>query len=45
MQNPMLDEDQAGTKIARRNVNNHRCVDDTIHGRKWRGTQEPLDEG
>ena len=29
MQNPKLDEDQAGTKIATRNVNNHRYVDDT----------------
>ena len=34
MQNPRLDEDQAGTKIAKRNVNNLRYADDTTHGRK-----------
>ena len=34
IQNPRLDEDQAETKIAGRNVNNHRCADDTTHGRK-----------
>ena len=26
-----LDEAQAGIKIARRNINNLRCVDDTTH--------------
>ena len=29
MQNASLDEVQAGIKIARRNVNNLRCADDT----------------
>ena len=29
MQNDGLDEAQAGIKIARRNINNLRCVDDT----------------
>ena len=29
MQNARLDESQAGIKIARRNINNLRCVDDT----------------
>ena len=30
MQNARLDEPQAGIKIARRNINNLRCVDNTI---------------
>ena len=30
MSNTRLDESQAGTKIARRNINNLRCADDTI---------------
>ena len=30
MRNPGLDEAQAGIKIARRNINNLRCADDTI---------------
>ena len=29
MQNAGLDEEQAGIKIARRNINNLRCADDT----------------
>ena len=29
MQNARLDEAEAGIKIARRNINNLRCVDDT----------------
>ena len=29
MQNAKLDEAQAGIKIARRNINNHRYVDDS----------------
>ena len=29
MQNARLDEAQTGIKIARRNINNLRCVDDT----------------
>ena len=48
MQNARLDETQAGIKIAGRNMNNLRRVDDTIlmakYGKKWRGTKEPLDE-
>ena len=49
MWNARLDEAQAGVKIARRNINNHRYADDTIpwhyftYGRKRR-TLEPLDE-
>ena len=35
---------QAGIKIARRNKNNLRYVDDHPSGRKLRGTKEPLDE-
>ena len=43
MQIARLDEAQTGTKIAGRNISNlrqHHC-----HGRKWRGTKEPLNEG
>ena len=40
MRNSGLDEAQAGIKIARRNINNLRYTDDTIHS----GTKEPLDE-
>ena len=46
MRNAGLDEAQAGIKIARRNINNLRYVDDRKHlpyGRKQR-TKEPLDE-
>ena len=42
MWNAWLDEAQTGIKIARRNINNLRYADDTT--RKWRGTEEPLDE-
>ena len=43
MQNARLDQSQAGIKIAGRNINNLRYVNDTIsNGRKWRGTKEPL---
>ena len=45
MQNVGLDESQAINKIAGRNINNLRYADDTTHGRKGRGTEEPLDEG
>ena len=31
MRNARLDEAQAGIKIARRNINNHRYADDTTH--------------
>ena len=44
MQNARLDELQAGIKIAGRNINNLRYVDETTNGRKRRGTKEPLDE-
>ena len=42
----MLDESQAGIKIARRNINNFSYADDTLlmAGSKKR-TKEPLDEG
>ena len=43
MRNIGLEEAQAGMKIAGRNISNlrqHHC-----HGRKWRGTKEPLNEG
>ena len=47
--NARLDESQAGTKIAGRNINNLRYADDTTlmteRGREWKGTKEPLDEG
>ena len=45
MRNAGLDELQAGIKIGGRNINNLRYADDTTHGRKWRGTKEPFDEG
>ena len=44
MRNAGLDEAQAGIKIAGRNINNLRYVDDTTYGRKWRRTKEPLDK-
>ena len=44
MRNAGLEEAQAGIKIAGRNINNLRYADDTTYGRKWRGTQKPLDE-
>ena len=42
MRNAGLDELQAGIKIARRNINNLRCVDETTKTRKWRGTKDFL---
>ena len=42
VQNARLDEAQAGIKIARKNSNNLRYVDNTTC-RKWRGTEGPLD--
>ena len=45
MRNAGMDEIQAGIKIGGRNINNLRYADNTIHGIKWRGTKEPLDEG
>ena len=42
MRNAGLDEEQAGIKIARRNINNLRYHH---YGRKQRRNKEPLDEG
>ena len=44
-ENAGLEEAQAGIKIAGRNINNLRYAR-RYHssGRKWRGTEEPLDE-
>ena len=42
MRNTGLEEAQAGINIAGRNINNLRKHHP--HGRKWRGTKEPLDE-
>ena len=44
MRNAGLDEVHPGIKIARRNINNLRYVDDTTLMTE-RGTKEPLDEG
>ena len=45
MRNAGLEKTQAGVKIARRNINNLRYVDDTtLNGRKPRGTEEFLYE-
>jgi len=44
MKNARLTESQTGVKIARRNINNLRYVNDTTKGRKWRGTKDSLDE-
>ena len=44
MWNAGLDEAQAGIKIAGGNINDLIYADDTTHGRKRRGTKEPLDE-
>ena len=47
MQNPILDEVQAGIKIAGRNINgNLRYADDTtLMTESQRGCKEPLDKG
>ena len=47
MRNAGLEEAQAGIKIARRNINNLRYVDDTtlMAESKEERTKEPLDEG
>ena len=45
MQNAGLDEAQAGTKIAGRNINNFRYAMTPPYGRKQRGTKESPDEG
>ena len=44
MRNAGLEEAQAGIKIAGRNINNLICRWHHPYGRKWRGTQKPLDE-
>ena len=44
MRNTGLEEEPAGIKTAGRNINNLRYAEDTLYGRKWRGTKEPLDE-
>ena len=44
MRNAGQDEAQAGIKIARRNINNYRYRWYHPYGRKWRRTEEPLDE-
>ena len=43
MRNAVLDEAQAGIKIAGRNINNLRYTDDTTI--KQKGTKKLLDEG
>ena len=46
MRNALLDEAQAGTTSAGRNINNLRYTDDTTQmAEKWRGTKESLIEG
>ena len=44
MQNARLDEAQAGIKIARRNINNFRYIDDTTLMAEGEEKLEPLDE-
>ena len=44
MWNAGLEDSQAGIEISGININNLRYADDTINGRKQRGTKEPLDE-
>ena len=44
MRNTVLEEAQAGIKIAGRNINNLRYADDHTIKAKWRRTKEPLDE-
>ena len=47
MRNAGLEEAQAGTKIAGKNINNLRYADDTIlmaESEVERGTQKPLDK-
>ena len=45
MRNAGLEEQQAGIKIAGRNINNLRYADDTtLMAEKCRGTKEPLNE-
>ena len=44
MRNAGLEEAQAGTKIARRNINNLRYADDTTLMAENEDPKEPLDE-
>ena len=44
MRNPGLEEKQAGIKIAGRNINNLRYIDDTTLMTESEGTKVPLDE-
>ena len=44
MQNAVLDEAQAGIKVAGRNINNLRYADDTTLWQKARGIEEPRDK-
>ena len=44
MRNPGLDESQAGIKIARRNINNLRCADDTTLMAESEEELESIDE-
>ena len=44
IRNPLLDESQAGIKIARRNINNLRYADDTtLMAGMWRVIKDPLE--
>ena len=45
MQNARLDESQVGIKTAGRIINNLRFIWYHPNERKWRGTEEPFDEG
>ena len=46
MWNARVDESQAGIKIAGRNINNLRYVDETtLMAKKWRVAKELCDEG
>ena len=44
MRNAGLEEEQAGRKISRKNINNLRYADDTTLMQKVKGTKKPLDE-
>ena len=46
MRNARLGESQVGIKISWRNINHLRYTNDNhSNDRKWRGTEEPFDEG
>ena len=45
MKNAGLDEEKAGIKTAKKNINNLRYANDTIiMAERWRGAKKPLDE-